>query len=129
MKRKNDREQKRAKYALKSAERSKDREEYEKARAEEIAERAKQIKEEREERIAAGDPRALMLREKSLHGNRSALYWDLFAQVDRDAAESAGTVSRTIVNGIDVYADHFGESVLESIERHGSIRIETVKRF
>ena len=75
-------------------------------------------------RCKAGDPHALMIREKAQNGNRSRRYWELFAKCEIDWAERAGTVSRLLVNGYSVYSDTFAEDVMESIQAHGPIVLE-----
>ena len=93
-------------------------------RALEAVERLKDIRTDFNARCEAGDPRALLLREKRASGNSSRKYWELFAAAEIADAEKAGKVSKTTVNGISVYNDNFGAEVMESIQelRHVIIK-------
>ena len=99
-------------------------EEYKRARSEETERRGRQSREDFERRCNEGDPHALLIREKTLHGNSSRRYWELFAQCVIDDAERIGTVSRVVVNGHSVYEDDFADAVLESIKERGQIVTE-----
>ena len=123
-KRARDREYQRNKREQASESRRQYREEYERARLSEIAERDRKSKEDFERRCKAGDPHALMIREKAQNGNRSRRYWELFAKCEIDWAERSGNISRLAVNGISVYEHDFAGAVLESIESQGYIVLE-----
>ena len=123
-KRARDREYQRNKRERASESRRQYREEYERARLSEIAERDRKSKEDFERRCSEGDVHALLIREKTLHGNSSRRYWELFAQCTIDVAERSGTVSRVAVNGHSVYEDDFADAVLESIKERGQIVTE-----
>ena len=99
-------------------------EEYKRARSEETERRAQKSREDFERRCKAGDPHALMIREKAQNGNRSRRYWELFAQCEIEEAERAGNISRLAVNGISVYEHGFADAVLESIDSQGYIVME-----
>ena len=113
--------QKRAKT---SQQRESRRSELSASRSAEIEERGRKAKEDFERRCAEGDVHALLIREKTLHGNSSRRYWELFAQCTIDVAERTGTVSRVAVNGHSVYEDDFADAVLESIKERGQIVTE-----
>lgn len=87
-------------------------------------ERLKDMQAEFNARCAAGDPRALLLREKRASGNSSPKYWELFAAAEIADAEKAGKVSKTTVNGISVYNDNFGADVAESIQEYRHVIIK-----
>ena len=123
-KRARDREYQRIKREQASESRRQYREEYERVRLSEIAERERKSKEDFERRCKAGDPQALLIREKMLRGNSSVRYWELFAQCEIEEAERAGNISRLAVNGISVYEHDFAGAVLESIESQGYIVME-----
>ena len=98
------------------------------ARSEETERRAQKSREDFERRCKAGDPHALMIREKAQNGNRSRRYWELFAKCEIDEAEVIGRTSRTTVNGISVYEDDFAGLVMESIRERRQIIIELRRR-
>ena len=75
-------------------------------------------------RCASGDIHALLIREKATGGNCSRRYWELFALVSIEEAESSGVSSRVTVNGHSVYEDTFAENVMESIKQRGLIYVE-----
>ena len=123
-KRARDREYMRNKRGQASEARRQAREEFDRARLSEMEERSRKSKEDCERRCSEGDLRALLIREKMLHGNSTKRYWELFAQCELEWAEKAGTVSRMAVNGHSVYEDDFADAVLESIEEHRQIVME-----
>ncbi len=128
VKRKRDREYMKAKRGERAEAKSKAREEYDRQRRVESEERSRQHKTEFERRCDEGDPHALLIREKMLHGNSSRRFWKLFAQCSIDDADRAGTVSRVLVNGYSVYEDDFAGKVLESIKTKGHIFTELSPR-
>ena len=79
-------------------------------------------------RCASGDIHALLIREKATGGNCSRRYWELFALVSIEEAESSGVSSRVTVNGHSVYEDTFAEDVVKSIKERGYVFIELAKR-
>lgn len=99
-------------------------EECKRSRSEEIERRGQKSREDFERRCKEGDPHALLIKEKMLHGNSTVKYWELFAQCEIDWAEREEIVSRLEVNGYSVYSDTFAEDVMESIKAHGPIVME-----
>lgn len=126
--RKRDREYKRTKRAAGAAARRQDREESSQARKERVDARSRAARDDFDRRCAAGDAHALILREKASGGNCSPRYWELFARLSIEDAESSGTTSRVLVNGHSVYEDTFAEDVAKSIKERGHVFIELAKR-
>ena len=126
--RKRDREYKRTKRAAGAAARRQDREESSQARKERVDARSRAARDDFDRRCAAGDVRALLIREKATGGNRSRRYWELFALVSIEEAEISGTTSRTMVNGHSVYDDTFPDDVMESMKERGQVYIELARR-
>ena len=126
--RKRDREYKRAKRATGTAERMRAQEESARVRTERFNSRLQLSRESFDRRCAAGDAHALILREKASGGNCSPRYWELFARLSIEDAESSGTTSRVLVNGHSVYEDTFAEDVVKSIKERGYVFIELAKR-
>ena len=126
--RKRDRDYKRKKRAAGTAERRQDREERAQVRKERVDARLRSVRDDFARRCAAGDVRALLIREKATNGNQSCRYWELFALASIEAAEISGTTSRTMVNGHSVYDDTFPDDVMESIKEHGQIFVELSRR-
>ena len=124
--RKRERDYRRAERA--STRRNREQEEFERVTAEERKERNRKSIEEFERRCNAGDVRALLIREKSEHGNSSRKYWELFAKASIESAEQSGTASKTIVNGHSVYSDTFADDVIDSIQEQGTVIIQMMKR-
>ena len=89
----------------------------------EIEEHVRKVREDFEARCAAGDPRALLLRERAEHGNMSRRYWELFAAAVIKEAEESGRVSKLTVNGCSPYNDTFADDVLESVKAFGQFNI------
>lgn len=117
-----------AKRAKVSQQRKSNRSELSAARSAEIEERGRLSRDDFERRCAAGDVRALLIREKMLHGNSSQRYWELFAKCVIDESERSGTVSRMTVNGMSVYSDTFADDVMESVKERGSFVTESGKK-
>ena len=126
--RKRDREYKRAKRATGTAERMRAQEESARVRTERFNSRLQLSRESFGRRCAAGDAHALILREKASGGNCSPRYWELFARLSIEDAESSGMTSRVLVNGHSVYEDTFAEDVVKSIKERGYVFIELAKR-
>lgn len=126
--RKRDREYKRSRRAAGSAERMHVQEENARVRTERFNSRLQLSRESFDRRCAAGDAHALILREKASGGNCSPRYWELFARLSIEDAESSGTTSRVLVNGHSVYEDTFAEDVAKSIKERGHVFIELAKR-
>lgn len=126
--RKRDREYKRAKRATGTAERRRIQEERARVRTERADAMRKAVQDDFARRCAAGDAHALILREKASGGNCSPRYWELFARLSIEDAESSGMTSRVLVNGHSVYEDTFAEDVVKSIKERGYVFIELAKR-
>ena len=103
-------------------------EESARVRTERFNSRLQLSRESFDRRCAAGDAHALILREKASGGNCSPRYWELFARLSIEDAESSGTTSRVLVNGHSVYEDTFAEDVVKSIKERGYVFIELAKR-
>lgn len=126
--RKRDREHKRLTRAAGAAERKKALEDRAQVRTEKANSRKQRARDSFFLRCAAGDAHALILREKASGGNCSPRYWELFARLSIEDAESSGMTSRAIVNGHSVYEDTFAEDVVKSIKERGYVFIELAKR-